>query len=106
MIFVELAPFVDFRERYWTDEEFAALEGQLLITPAAGASIRGSGGLRKIRWSVRRRGKRGGARVIYYWHRSADCIYLICAYSKSTRENLTRDELEQVRRLLGNLGHG
>ena len=68
MVFVELTPFVDFRTEYWTDDDLRALQNFLLLSPNAGDLIRGSSGLRKIRWSAQGRGKRGGARVIYYWH--------------------------------------
>jgi hypothetical protein len=62
--FVELTPFVTFREIHWTDEDLQQLQGFLLVHPLAGDLIRGGGGLRKIRWSAKGRGKRGGARVV------------------------------------------
>jgi mRNA-degrading endonuclease RelE of RelBE toxin-antitoxin system len=49
------------------DERYAALQVFLSNRPAAGDLIRGSGGIRKVRWSGSGRGKRGGLRVIYYW---------------------------------------
>jgi hypothetical protein len=60
MIFIELTPFVAFRERHWTDETFAELQRFLLAVPDAGDLIRGSGGLRKVRWRTEGRGKKGG----------------------------------------------
>jgi len=50
MVFVELTPFVAFRERYWTDEELRALQSFLPVSPDAGALIRGGSGLRDLRW--------------------------------------------------------
>jgi hypothetical protein len=66
----------------------------LLDNPSAGDLIRVSGGLRKLRWLVSGRGKRGGARVIYYHYISADHIYLIYGYTKNEQEDLTREQLK------------
>jgi hypothetical protein len=49
---------------------------------------------------VQGRGKRGGARVIYYWHAPADCIYLVYGYTKNRREALTAGQLKHIRNLL------
>ena len=100
MVFVELTPFVAFRDAHWTDEELAALQTFLLASPDAGSLIRGAGGLRKLRWRVRGRGKRGGTRLIYYWDRPEDRIYLIYGYSKSDREDLTPSQLRVLRQLV------
>ena len=66
MVFVELTPFIAFRTEQWSDEDLRGLQNFLLATPDAGDVISGGSGLRKLRWAVRGRGKRGGARVIYY----------------------------------------
>ena len=100
MVFVELTPFVAFRDAHWTDEEFGELQQFLLAAPDAGSWIRGAGGLRKLRWTARGRGKRGGTRVIYYWHRPEDRIYLIYGYSKSELEDLTVSQLRVLRQLM------
>ena len=89
MVFVELTPFVAFRNEYWTDEDLRALQSFLLVSPEAGDLIRGGSGLRKLRWSAQGRGKRGGARVIYYWHKPKHYVYLIYGYVKSEREDLS-----------------
>ena len=96
MIFVELGPFVRFREEHWSDEELRALQHFLLVSPDAGEVIRGTHGLRKLRWTAQGRGKRGGARVIYYWQSTRNHIYLISGYVKSARDDLT----EQQRKIL------
>ena len=105
MIFVELTPFATFRERIWSDEEFEELEEFLASAPAAGVLIPG-GGLRKVRWLAQQRGKRGGARVIYYWNARANCIYLVHGYTKSSRDDLTKRELRTLRGLLRDLTDG
>ena len=106
MIFVELTPFIAFRERHWTDEELAALQAFLAAAPTAGDLVPGGGGLRKVRWRVDRRGKRGGARVIYWWHARASAIYLIFAYTKARQDNLTKRQLRDLRSLLRGLTGG
>ena len=106
MIVVELTPFATFRERIWSDEDFAELQEFLALAPAAGTLIPGGGVLRKIRWLAQQRGKRGGARVIYYWNARANCIYLVHGYTKSSRDDLTKRELSTLRGLLRDLTDG
>ena len=106
MIFVELTPFVAFRKEYWTDEDLRAMQNVLLVTPDAGDLIRGGAGLRKLRWSAQGRGKRGGARVIYYWHVPGDRIYLIYGYVKSRSEDLTARQLKVLRELMKDIDDG
>jgi mRNA-degrading endonuclease RelE of RelBE toxin-antitoxin system len=61
--------------------------------PKAGDLITGTGGARKVRWtSDSNQGKRGGSRVIYYFHNENMPIFLFTAYSKNTRENITSSE--------------
>lgn len=72
-----------------SEEEISALVDVLAYNPEAGALIRGTGGLRKLRMATRGRGKRGGGRVIYYYHSEAMPLYLLLAYSKSERDDMT-----------------
>jgi len=60
--------------------------------PDAGDLIRGTGGLRKIRWEAAGRGKRGGVRVIYYWARKDDVILLLLIYGKAQQDDLTSEQ--------------
>jgi hypothetical protein len=82
------------------------LQNFLLATPDAGDVIPGGSGLRKLRWSVQGRGKRGGARVIYYRYVPGDRIYLIYAYAKNAQENLTRDQIKTLATLMKEIDHG
>jgi len=106
MVFVELTPFGAFRSEYWTDEDLRALQNFLLVSPEAGDRIRGGAGLRKLRWSAQGRGKRGGARVIYYWHASEHHIYLIYGYVKSKREDLTPQQVRVLAELMKDVKDG
>jgi hypothetical protein len=106
MLFIELTPFIAFRAAHWTDDELRELQTHLLDHPSVGDLIRGSGGLRKLRWQASGRGKRGGARVIYYHYVSADCIYLIYGYTKNTQEDLTREQISILAQLMKDITHG
>jgi hypothetical protein len=65
MVIIETKIFTRQVSVLLTDEEYAALQTTLVLNPASGLLIIGSGGLRKIRWRARGRGKRGGTRIIY-----------------------------------------
>ena len=106
MVFVELTPFVAFRENYWSDHDLQALQGFLIESPDAGDLIRGGAGLRKLRWSAQGRGKRGGARVVYYWHVAGRRIYLIYGYVKSKRDDLTPQQVKLLAELMKDVTDG
>jgi hypothetical protein len=72
----------------------------LVNRPDAGKIISGSGGLRKLRWSAGGHGKRGGIRVIYYWFVSHEIILLVLAYPKSEQDDLTADQLRQLKKII------
>ena len=74
-----------------SDDEYAELQGALIVDPEVGHVIKETGGLRKLRWSQARRGKgkRGGVRVIYYWYSTESLIYMLLAYSKDERDDLS-----------------
>ena len=81
-------------------EDYRLFQADLLNKPDAGKVIPGSGGLRKIRWSAKDHGKRGGVRVIYYWFNSRDVILLLFVYSKNERDDLTPEQLKQLRKVI------
>jgi len=79
------------------DEEYAEMQMFLVHRPDAGSITRGSGGIRKLRWAGSGRGKRGGLRVIYYWWVAADRISLLLVYPKNVQDDLTVDQLKQLK---------
>ena len=85
-----------------TDDEYAQLQGSLVVDPEAGDLIKETGGLRKVRWSHQRRGKgkRGGVRVIYYWFATGAIIYMLFAYSKDERDDLSAAQKKLLVRLV------
>ena len=72
----------------------------LLLRPEQGSVIRGTGGLRKLRWNVAGTGKRGGVRLLYYWDKPEETIYLLFLYTKSDREDLSPPQLRILSRLI------
>ena len=72
-----------------------------MLHPAAGDVIRGSGGLRKVRVPAKGKGKRGGARVIYFWVTADDQIFLLYAYAKNERTDITPKQAKLFRESLG-----
>ena len=82
----------------------SASERQLLIDhlafqPKAGDLIRGTGGIRKLRWNREWQGKRGGVRVIYYYYDDTLPLYLLTVFAKGETENLTKAELNELAKL-------
>jgi hypothetical protein len=82
------------------DDDYRTLQLELVQRPTAGSVIPGSGGLRKLRWAVAGRGKRGGARVIYFWHPESARILMLFAYAKNEREDLTVAQRQALRRIV------
>ena len=72
MLFIETSKFTELVKDHLSDDEYVALQWMLLEQPDAGPIVPGSGGVRKVRWGLRGRGKRGGIRVIYYWKTADD----------------------------------
>jgi hypothetical protein len=86
--FIESPIFSFMLHDYLTDEGYAALQEYLCEHPEAGDLIRGSGGIRKIRWSRAGSGKSGGIRVCYYTRTRAGQILMLVIYAKSARDSI------------------
>ena len=99
MIFIESPAFTADVKELLSDEEYGALQNHLVGRPDAGPIITGTGGLRKIRWAVEGRGKRGGARVIYYHVVAEAQIRMILIYRKGIKDDLTPKEKVVLRKL-------
>lgn len=96
MVFIETSLFTKLITDLISEEAYANLQHFLLIQPAAGKIIPGSGGIRKLRWAKDNRGKRGGVRVIYYWKKSDDEIWMLTAYEKSKQEDIPKKVLKKI----------
>lgn len=100
MVIIETAVFTRLVQEVLTDEEYRKLQDILRFMPQVGDVIRGSGGLRKVRWSVAGRGKRGGVRVIYYWMTESGRILMLYIYQKNRQDDLTPDQLKQLKKIV------
>jgi hypothetical protein len=100
--FVELPPFMRHRDEYLDDAAYRQLQNELMRHPDAGDVITGTGGLRKLRFADRTRGKgkRSGLRVIYYWWVAGDQFWLFTLYDKNEAADLTADERKALAALL------
>ena len=98
MIFIEDDSFQRRCKGLLAEEELFALMEWLAARPDAGKVISGSDGLRKLRWSAKGPGKRGGARVIYFWWMANDKILLLDIYAKGKQEDLSADEIVRLKR--------
>lgn len=95
--FVELAPFAEVRDELFSQDEFLDLQLFLCERPEAGAVIPGAEGCRKLRWTAKGKGKRGGARVIYFLRLASGQIVLVAAYGKGEREDIPRPWLRRIK---------
>ena len=100
MEFFETPIFTRSISKLITDEEYHLLQLQLAIRPESGDVIKGSGGIRKLRWAGSGRGKRGGIRVIYFFYDHDDQIYMLYAYPKNERDDLSKDQLKLLKKLV------
>jgi len=91
--------FLAATKKLMDDEERAELVKYLAYNPTVGDVIPGSGGVRKIRWGLEGRGKRGGARVIYFFHDLEMPLFVFTAYAKNARENLGQPEIKAFQKL-------
>ena len=95
--FTETARFVKRAENLLGADIISELQLYLCRYPEDGAIIPASNGIRKLRWAASGRGKRGGARIIYYYAVSADRILLLDIYAKNEKENLTAADLRELK---------
>jgi hypothetical protein len=91
--------FLAATKKLMDDAERGKLLEYLAYNPTAGDVIQGTGGVRKVRWGLEGRGKRCGARVIYFFHDLEMPLYLFSAYAKNEHENLDQSELKAYQKL-------
>ncbi len=107
MVILETAAFTRRTLALLADESYRELQNALLERPQLGDLISGSGGIRKLRWALPGRGKRGGVRILYYWITARDQIFMLTAYPKSARGDLTKRQLALLRKTVEEeLHHG
>jgi len=100
MVIIETSIFTRQVQALLSSEEYRRLQVALVLRPDLGAVISGSGGLRKVRWTMSGRGKRGGVRTIYYWAVSNDQILMLMMYSKNEQDDLTPEQSRTLRKII------
>jgi hypothetical protein len=96
---VETPEFIRRIEKLMDDDERAALILYLAENPTAGVLIPGTGGVRKLRWGLEGRGKRGGARIIHFFHSSSLPLFLLTAFAKNERTDISGADRNSFREL-------
>ena len=96
---VETPEFLSATRKLMSDEERALLVVYLAYNPMSGDLIPGTGGVRKLRWRLEGRGKRGGARVIYFHHSGSLPLFVLTAYAKNEKANLSQQDWNDFHQL-------
>jgi hypothetical protein len=97
---VETPEFLSATRKLMTEDQRAVLVDYLAHNPTAGDLIQGTGDVRKLRWGIEGRGKRGGARVIYFYHSVDIPLFALTAYAKNERDDLSHKDRSDFRQLL------
>jgi mRNA-degrading endonuclease RelE of RelBE toxin-antitoxin system len=94
--FIETKAFTKYVYSYLTEDEYFGLQSFLFNNPESGKIVPGSGGVRKLRWGAAGKGKSGGVRIIYYFKKQNDEIWLLTIYSKTEVEKIPAHILRQI----------
>lgn len=100
MTVVETDRFIKDASQLLAEAERMNLVAFIAANPESGDLIPETGGVRKLRWALPGRGKRGGARVIYYFHNEQIPVFLLAAYGKNEKANLTKAERNAMAKLV------
>ncbi|RRK31584.1 addiction module toxin RelE [Schaedlerella arabinosiphila] len=99
--FIQTDEFVKNWERLGlTDDDMRRLELEILKNPKIGSVIRGTGGLRKLRFSFENKGKSGSTRICYVDFLLLETVYLITIYPKNEKDNLTKAECNNIKKMI------
>jgi hypothetical protein len=96
-VFIESAAFDRVRAHYLDDDEYGELQQFMMQNPETGAIVRGSGGVRKLRWRRKGAGKRGGLRVIYFVRYQPNEFWMLVLYAKAKQENAPAHILKRLK---------
>ena len=99
MEFIETSIFTKQVLKLLPDASYQMLQSALMLNPVSGAVIKGSGGVRKIRWNLPGAGKRGSLRVIYYFDQP-ETIYMLFMFKKNEQEDLTPEQVKILKKAL------
>ncbi len=100
MIIIETLAFTRRVTALLSDDEYTAMQWFLRFKPDAGNIIQHTGRARKMRWRKKRQGKRGGLRVIYFYHAEKDTLWMLALYEKKEKEDLSKTDKEVIKKLI------
>lgn len=100
MVIIETHIFTALVKEHMTDDEYSEFLDYLVDNPKAGKVIQGTGGLRKIRWAGRGKGKRGGSRVIYYHADALHQLRMLLIYGKDEADDLTANQKKALKKVI------
>jgi hypothetical protein len=103
MEFIETPTFTRLVSEFIDDENYSKLQISLAKKPDLGKIIPGGGGIRKLRWARSGKGKRGGLRIVYYWRRTGNQIWMLFVYPKNEQDGLDASELKELKQLVKHL---
>lgn len=96
MIIIETTIFTRRIKSALSEEDYRELQNYLVKNPSIGKLIKGTGGLRKLRWGGSGRGKRGGSRIIYYWQKDNEIILMLFIFQKNESDSLSDNQLKSL----------
>lgn len=97
----ETSAFIAQAKAVFSEEERQEVVNRIAADPKCGVLIPGSGGVRKVRMALPGKGKSGGARVVYFYHNDGIPLYLLAAFAKNEKANLTRAEIGALKIVTG-----
>jgi mRNA-degrading endonuclease RelE of RelBE toxin-antitoxin system len=97
MVIIETSVFTKRVIDVLSDDEYKKLQSFVSANPDSGDIIPGSNGLRKLRWSFKGKGKRGGTRFIYYWFKPKDVVLMLFLFKKNEQSDITKEQLKKLR---------
>ena len=106
MIFIESKIFEKLRDDYFDEESFRSFQNFLIEQPNAGDTIASTSGLKKVRWSAKGKGKRGGVRTIYLYLSDKEHIHFLTVYAKNEMTDLTPNERKILKRIAEEIKNG
>lgn len=104
--FVWLPTFEQTAKNLLDEENRRELELALVANPGAGDTMPRTGGFRKLRWAAKGKGRRGGARIVYFYVANRETIYMLLAYGKGVKDDLTESERTELKKLAGIIKQG
>ncbi len=100
MKIIETSIFTKHLKNLLSDDEYRFLQNTLIKNPEIGKVIKGTGGLRKVRWAIKGKGKSGGVRTIYYWSKPTDIILMLLIYQKNEQDNLRITQTKILKKIV------